>query len=145
MRNKTWRTHERLAGETAAGGSSDRGFGIVFAAVFAIVAAVNLYRGGDWWVWLLAAAAVMLGLACLAPAVLGPFNRAWTAFGLVLHRLVSPVMMGIVYLAAVMPTALVMRLLRIRPLDLAFDRSAKSYWICRDETDSQPQSLRRQF
>ena len=113
---------------------SERSFGLVFAAVFAILAAWPLIHGAGprWW-----ALGVALGFAVagfLAPAVLRPLNRLWFRFGLLLGRIVGPVVMGLIFFVAVTPTALIFKLLGKDPLRLKADASAKSYWIDRDET-----------
>ena len=126
-------------------GSSDRAFGIVFAVVFAIVALLPLWRGGEVRIWALLAAAAMLAIAFAAPRVLAPFNRLWTAFGSLLHRIVSPVALGIVYFGVVAPTGLLMRLFGKDPLRLRFDASAPSYWIERSPPGPSAESLKDQF
>lgn len=145
MRKRQWNTHERIADAEAPKGSSDRGFGIVFAAVFAIVGSVNAYKGGSWWPGLFAASALTLAAAFLAPSLLHPFNRVWTAFGLLLHKVVNPVVMAVVFVIGVMPTALIMRLLGKGSLQLGFDKSARSYWHAAEQAARQPDSFKRQF
>jgi len=113
---------------------SERSFGLVFAAVFALVALWPLTDGSGprWW-----ALAVALGFAVagfLAPAVLRPLNILWFSFGLLLGRILGPVVMGVIFFVAVTPTALIFRLLGKDPLRLQADESAKSYWIERDDT-----------
>ncbi len=113
---------------------SERSFGLVFAAVFAIIAAWPLIYGDGprWW-----AIAVALGFAVaglLAPAVLRPLNILWFRFGLLLGRIVGPVVMGLIFIVAVTPTALIFKLFGKDPLRLKADESSKSYWIERDET-----------
>ena len=145
MRKSGWNTHERIADEQPPEGPTERNFGVVFAVVFALIGSYGLYKGATWWPWLFVASATMAVLAYVAPAVLKPFNKAWTAFGLLLHRFMSPIIMGLIYVAGVMPTAVVMRIFGIRPLDLAFDKDAKSYWITREESGPQSETLKRQF
>ncbi len=145
MRNSGWNTHERITDEQPPEGPTERNFGIVFAVVFALIGSYGLYKGASWWPWLFVASGITAMLAFLAPALLRPFNKAWTAFGLLLHRFMSPIIMGLIYVAGVMPTAVVMRMFGIKPLDLAFDKNAKSYWISREESDPHPDSLKRQF
>lgn len=125
---------------------SDRAFGYVFAVVFALIGLFPLWRleAPRWWA--LAIAAVFAGFAVLFPHLLHPLNRAWLAFGRLLHRIVSPVVMGAVFFLAVTPTALIMRL---RGRDLLLRRwrpDLPSYWIER-EAAVQPQSetMKKQF
>ena len=123
---------------------SDRGFGLVFAVIFAIVALWPLFGDGGLRIWALAFAIVFLLVALIRPASLRPLNLLWFRFGLLLGRVVAPVVMAVLFLVAVIPTALVMRVLGKDPLRLHFDPDAESYWIPRG--DAQPVgSMKNQF
>lgn len=126
-------------------GSSDRSFGLVFFAVFTIVALYPLLEGGAVRAWSLIVAAIFLLLALLVPGVLAPANRLWTKFGELLHRIVSPVALGIIFYIAVFPTGLVLRLFGKDPLRLRLDPSAESYWIKREPPGPSAESLNNQF
>ena len=90
---------------------SERTFGLVFAAVFVLVGAWPLIGAAQprWWAFAVAAAFAIAALA--APALLRPLNWAWHQFGLMLHRVVSPLVMGAIFFLCVTPVALIMRLL----------------------------------
>ncbi|MEK7246313.1 MAG: SxtJ family membrane protein [Pseudomonadota bacterium] len=137
--------HETLAraGDVKAG--SERAFGAVFAVVFLLVALWPLLDGASPRLWALALAALFLAAAVLAPALLAPLNRIWFRFGLLLHRIVSPLAMALLFYLTVTPTALVMRLAGKDPLRLKFDRAAKSYWIERAPPGPAPETMRNQF
>lgn len=124
--------------------SSDRSFGLVFTVVFAIAGAWPLVSGGmpRWW-WL-AAAVIVLAVALLRPALLAVPNRLWLRFGLLLHRIVSPIVLGIMFYAVLTPIGLLMRLLGKDSLRVR-DKAAGSYWIRRDPPGPQPKSLDKQF
>ncbi len=126
-------------------GSSDRGFGFVFAGFFGIIGTLKLWRGGSGFEWWLAAAVIVLLLALAAPRLLGPFNRLWMRFGLLLHRVMNPLVMGLMFYVGVVPIGLLMRALGKRPLHLAFDPHAASYWVVRQPPGPTPDSIRRQF
>ena len=125
--------------------SSDRLFGIVFAVVFAIVALWPLAEAGVVQILVVILAIFLLAIAVVRPALLAPLNRAWTAFGMVLHRITNPLIMGFVFVGAVIPTALIMRALGKDPLRRRFDRNAKSYWIDREPPGPEPTSMKQQF
>ena len=130
-------------GEIEAG--SERTFGIVFSAVFAIMGLYPLWHGGDARIWMLIIAGVFLLAALVAPLILRPLNRLWSRFGLLLHKVVSPVIMGLMFFVAVTPTALIMRLAGKDPLRLHFDPEARTYWIDRRPPGPEPQTMRNQF
>lgn len=85
-------THEDFSRSHETKRSSDRGFGLVFAAVFAVIGLWPLIGGGALRRWALAVVAAFLAVALVAPRLLGPANRLWTRFGLLLHRLGGPVL-----------------------------------------------------
>jgi hypothetical protein len=127
------------------GGSSDRGFGLTFAAVGAAVALWPLLEGAwpHWWLLLAAAALVLVSLA--VPHLLHPFNRVWTRFGLLLHGIVSPLVLAILYFGVLTPFGLALRAAGRNPLRLRFEPAAASYWIEREPPGPAPKTMIRQF
>ena len=124
---------------------SERSFGIVFAIVFSIIGAWPLLSGGELRLWSMAIAAVFLGLGFAAPRVLRPLNTMWFKFGMLLGRIIAPVVISILFFVTVTPTGLIMRLMHKDILRLKLDRNAKSYWISRSETDNPMGSMKKQF
>ena len=136
---------ENLERNEAVQVSSERSFGIVFTVVFALIALFPLLHGSPPRLWSLVVAAVFLAAALLRPALLGPLNRLWFRFGLLLHHIVSPVAMGIIFFGAILPMGLLMRALGKRPLRLGFDRDAKSYWIAREPPGPEAKTMSDPF
>jgi len=124
--------HESLEAHEAVKGSSDRAFGMVFAVVFALIAGYQFFTAGRWGGIAAAIAAAFALVAWLRPAVLAPLNRQWMRLGLLLHRVVNPLVMGIMFFGVVLPTGLLMRLFGKDPLRLRREAAAPSYWIERD-------------
>ena len=137
--------HEQLRRSEEVPRASERSFGILFAVVFAIISLWPLWSGGVpyWW------AAVIAGLfalsAFVAPRLLKPLNSAWLALGGVLHRIVSPLVLGLVYVTTVIPTGVFLRLTGRDPLRLKLDRNASTYWQDRTPPGPAPGSLNNQF
>lgn len=125
--------------------SSDRSFGFVFTVFFAIVALLPLLHGASARLWSLALAALFFILAIFIPASLAPLNRQWAKLGALLHRVVSPIALGILFFLVVTPIALIMRLMGKDPLRTRLDQSAKSYWIDRTPPGPDPESMKNQF
>lgn len=125
--------------------SSDRSFGLVFAAFFLIVGLWPLLRGSAPRLWSLAAAAIFLVLALARPKTLALLNRVWTSVGLLLHRVINPLAMAIVFYATVTPIGLLLRLLGKDPLRLGLDRDAETYWIERRPPGPAPETMSNQF
>jgi hypothetical protein len=124
---------------------SDRGFGCVMAVVFAVMAAWQLWSVSPrWWIWL-TIAALFAGAAWLYPSSLRPLNYLWFRFGLLLHKIVSPVVMAAMFFGAVLPVGLLMRLFGNRPLTPDFEPDAPSYWVPRRDGALPPGSMKNQF
>jgi hypothetical protein len=126
-------------------GSSDRSFGFVFTVVFLIVALYPLFGGQVIRPWAMMVAGTFLVLTLSVPKVLGPANRMWTKFGLLLHNIVSPLALGILFYLVVTPTGLLMRIFGKDPLRLRLDTAADSYWITRSPPGPDAESLKNQF
>lgn len=112
---------------------SERGFGFVFAAVFTIIAIWPLLSESTVRYWALGIAVVFAVAALAAPRVLAPLNKLWFKFGMLLGAVVAPIVMFLLFLLAVTPTAIVMRALGKDLLRQKLDKPAASYWINRKE------------
>jgi hypothetical protein len=125
--------------------SSDRSFGLVFAAVFVLVGGLPLVHLAPprWWAFAVAVAFALLAL--LRPALLHPANRAWLAFGTLLHRVVSPLVMSAVFFLCVTPVAWIMRLRGKDVLSLERRPDLSSYWIAREPPPAAAETMKRQF
>jgi hypothetical protein len=137
--------HENLSRSHVAERGSPRGFGIVFAAVFAVIGLWPLMDGEGARTWALVLGAVFLVLALMRPSLLAPLNRLWLGLGAVLHRIVNPLVMGLMFFAVITPTALILKLIGKDLLRRRFPPGAKSYWIPRQPPGPEPQSMRNQF
>ena len=137
--------HEDLGRKEEIKGSSDRSFGLVFTVVFALVGLWPVFFGNAARPWALGIAAVFLIVALARPALLAPLNTLWLKFGLLLSRVVNPIVIGLLFYSTVTPIGLVMRLLGKDPLRLRFEPAATSYWIERDPPGPPPESMKNQF
>lgn len=137
--------HEDFSREETIEGSSDRAFGLVFAAAFGVIGALPLLSSAPvrWWALALAG---LFALAALAfPSLLGPLNRWWMRLGVLLGRVVGPVALGILFYAIFSPTGFIMRLAGKDPLRLRRAPAADSYWIGRQPPGPPPDSMTNQF
>ena len=126
--------------------ASERSFGIVFALFFAVISLLPfIVRGAEPRWWALAGAGVFGLMAFLAPKMLRPLNRAWAKFGLLLHRLVNPIIMAVVFFGAFVPMALVLRASGKDLLRLKRKSDAESYWILRNPPGPEIGSMSNQF
>ena len=132
---------------------SERGFGIVFAVVFALIGvwpAISLgWRPGFYpdllrW-WSLAVAACFLGITFVYPSILRPLNRLWFRIGMLLSKVMTPIVMGLIFALTVVPTAVIMRLRGHDLLRRKTNRQAKSYWIVREPPGPGRDTMRNQY
>src|SRR5438093_9339984 len=125
--------------------SSNRSFGLIIASFFLIVTFWPLVRAEPVRWWALGVAAVFAALALLWTSALAPLNKWWTKLGVLLYRIVSPVVLGLLFYLTVTPIALLLRLLGKDPLRLRRDPDGASYWIDRTPPGPAPESMKNQF
>ena len=107
---------------------SNRSFGIIFFIVFLLIAIYPLINSQGLRVWSLIIAIIFLFLGLINSKVLTPLNKLWFKFGILLGRIVSPVIMGVIFFLVVTPIALIMRIIGKDLLNLKFNKD-RSYWI----------------
>jgi len=137
--------HESFAVREDVTIGSERAFGVVMAAAFALISAVSWWRSGTWWPWTIAVAALFLAATLVHPPLLRPLNIAWFRFGLLLHRVVNPIVMGALFALTVTPMGLAVRALRVDLLRLKSEPGADSYWIIRSPPGPSPETMKDQF
>jgi hypothetical protein len=137
--------HESFERHEEVHGSSNRALGFVFGAVFLIIAVFPWFFGGGLRLWSLIVCGAFVGVALIAPGLLTPLNRAWTRLGLVLHKIVSPLVLGFMFYIVITPMGVVMRWLGKDPLRLRFDRGSTTYWLERNPPGPKPDTLSDQF
>tara|TARA_Y100000816_G_C25841929_1_gene439979 strand:- start:21 stop:404 length:384 start_codon:yes stop_codon:yes gene_type:complete len=108
--------------------SSNRSFGVVFFAVFLLIALYPLINNGDIRIWSLIISIIFLTLGLLNSNFLSPLNKLWFKFGIILGKIISPLIMGIIFFLVVTPTGLIMRLMGKDILGLKYNQNS-SYWI----------------
>ena len=120
---------------------SNRNFGIVFFIVFLLIALYPLTYGGEIRIWSSIISLIFLVLGLLNSKILAPLNKLWFKFGIFLGKIISPLIMGIIFFLVVTPIGILMRLLGKDLLNLKHNKN-KSYWI--DKTGPKSK-MRNQF
>ncbi len=138
-------THESYERKDKATRSSDRSFCYTFAVVALIFAVISFWKSGNLWPWLGGFAAVFAAVGLIAPSLFAPLNKLWFKLGMMLHKIMTPLIMGVVFFAVITPVAMLMRLFGKHPLDLEYDPDAPSYWIERKPSGPRPDSIKHQF
>lgn len=137
-------THESFTRDEPVAPGSDRTFGLVMAAALAVVSLMNGWHSGRLWPWTLVAAVLFAGMAWIRPSSLRLVNRLWMKLGLLMHKVVNPIVMGLLFYGTILPTGLVMRLRGRDLLRLKREPDAESYWIAR-APGPRPETMRDQF
>jgi len=160
--------HENLSRINQYRGSSEREFGLVFSVFLMILAILDKFSKlpfslntpylkdfvlvqntelANHPLTLLFAmfSLVFLLLALLIPKALIPLNFLWIKLGLLLHKIVSPIILGLLFYVVFMPIGMVMRLFGSDLLRLRWNKNATTYWIERSPSGPEPNSLEDQF
>ena len=120
---------------------SNRSFGIVFFIVFLIIATYPLLNDGSIKIWSIITSFIFLILGLVNSKVLTPLNKIWFKFGLLIGKIVSPFIMGIIFFLVVTPIGILMRITNKDLLNLKFNKK-KTYWIEKNEPKSK---MKNQF
>jgi Saxitoxin biosynthesis operon protein SxtJ len=137
--------HEDFNRKQEGEGSSDQGFGIVFAIFFALVglAPLRTHHPVRWVA--LAIGGGLLIVALVRPVWLRFPNRAWGKLGRLMGRVASPVVTALLFFLVVTPMGFLMRVSGKDPLRLRSEPGASSYWIERRPPGPAPQTMSSQF
>ena len=120
---------------------SNRSFGIVFFIVFFLISIYPLVNSESIRIWSLIVSLIFLTLGAINSKLLSPLNKVWFKFGLLLGRIISPIVMGIIFFLVVTPIALLMRILKKDLLNLKFTKN-NTYWI---EKSGPKSKMKNQF
>jgi hypothetical protein len=125
--------------------ASNRSFGLLIAAVLALVGVLQYWVAGESQVAWFVVAAFFLAVSLAMPRVLLPLKRLWLKLGSLLHHIISPIVLAFLYVFSILLIGSLARLFGKEFLSLKRDTAAASYWIRRDPPGPSPQSLRNQF
>ena len=120
---------------------SNRSFGIVFFIVFLLISTYPLLKDENIRLWSLIISIIFLFLGLLNSNLLSPLNKIWFKFGLLLGKIISPFVMGIIFFLVVTPIGIIMRLLKKDLLNLKFNKN-NTYWI---EKSGPKSKMKNQF
>ena len=120
---------------------SNRSFGLVFFILFLLIAIYPLIHQDDIRTWSLIISLIFFIFGLINSKLLTPLNKIWFKFGIFLGKIISPLVMGVIFFLVVTPIAILMRLLKKDLLNLKFNND-KSYWIEKSEPKSK---MKNQF
>jgi len=120
---------------------SNKSFGIVFFLVFLLIALYPLIHQESIRFWSIVISFVFLILSFINSSALTPLNKLWFKFGIILGKIISPLVMGLIFFIVVTPIGLLMKILKKDLLNLKFNKDP-SYWVEKTETKSK---MKNQF
>ena len=115
-------------------------FGILFFVFFLIIGLYPLKSDGAIRIWSVLFSLVFLIITIIRPNLFTFLNKLWIKFGILLGRIISPIVMGLVFFFVVTPIGVLVRILKKDVMGLK--RGASSYWINRED---KLQSMNKQF
>ncbi len=115
-------------------------FGILFFVFFLIIGLYPLKSDGAIRIWSVLFSLVFLIITIIRPNLFTLLNKLWIKFGILLGRIISPIVMGLVFFFVVTPIGVLVRILKKDVMGLK--RGASSYWINRED---KLQSMKKQF
>ena len=120
---------------------TNKNFGLTFFLVFLIVSIWPLLYNEQIRIWSLIVGIIFLCLGLLTSKILTPLNVIWFKFGIILGKIVSPIVMGIIFFFIVTPISIIMKIFGKDLLSLKYNKQ-KSYWIKKDGSKSK---MKNQF
>ncbi len=120
---------------------SNRNFGIVFFVVFLLIAIYPIINNEDIRLWSLIISSIFLILGLINTKLLTPLNKIWFKFGLLLGKVISPLIMSLIFFFVVTPIGLLMRLLGKDLLNLKLNKNS-TYWV---EKNGPKSKMKNQF
>ena len=121
--------------------SSNRSFGIVFSIFFSLVGIYLLLNNSSVYYWSFLISLIFLILGLLNSKILGPLNQIWFKFGILLGKVVSPIVMGIIFFLVITPIAILLKIFGKDVLKLKLNNN-ETYWIEKNEPKS---DMKKQF
>ena len=115
-------------------------FGILFFVFFLIVGLYPLISNEPIRIWSIIVSLVFLTVTIIKPNLFTFLNKLWIKFGILLGKIISPIVMGLVFFFVVTPIGIFVKILKKDVMGLK--RGQSSYWITRED---KIQSMKKQF
>jgi hypothetical protein len=140
-------THEQFGKRDDVKAPTERSFGITFAVAFALLAAFTYWHRGATMTFyaVIVVSAFFAVVTLVAAHLLRPLNLIWLKFGLLLHKVVNPVIMGLLFFVVFTPMGVAMRAIGVDLLRLKRKPATETYWISRRDEAIQDSSMKNQF
>ena len=124
---------------------SERGFGIVFACVFIIIAVYPFFWGNPIRLWALTLSGLFAIIAFVNPSILRPLNLLWFKIGLLLGKIFTPVVMALLFVTTFVPVSIYLKIFGRDNMRLKIDKGEGTYWIIRSNIGNDNSNFKNQF
>ncbi|MEY4667911.1 MAG: Saxitoxin biosynthesis operon protein SxtJ [Pseudomonadota bacterium] len=124
-----------------------REFAVLFAIIFTSIASYQTYHYGvtvSSLAWALAGIVIGI-LGYRAPRVLHPLWKGWMKLAHYLSIVMTFVIMSLTWTIGFVPMAMILKVLRIKTIDLSYKSNAVTYWETRDPKFDDFKRLEQQF
>ena len=108
---------------------SNRNFGLVFFVFFLIIGLWPLLGTNEIRYWSIFFSVIFFLLGITNSKLLNPLNKIWFNFGILLGKMISPLIMVIIFFLIITPIGVIMRVFGKDILNLKYNKKNKSYWI----------------
>ncbi len=122
-----------------------RKFSWILGGAFLALGAFAWWRGSGAANYLLAPGAIIAVVGTILPGALRWLFFAWMALGLVLGTIVTSIILTLVFLLAVTPIGLIMRMVGRDPMERELDRQASTYWLPKENTSEDRTRFEKYF
>ena len=123
--------------------SSNKSFGIVFFLFFLVVSIFSFNNNNNTSYYLIIISIIFLFLGLRNSQLLTPLNKLWIKFGFLLGKIISPIVMAIVYFSVVFVTKIFLVLIKKDILNLKLDKNIKTYWV--NKNNNEKSNMKNQF
>ena len=112
---------------------NNKGFGLLFFAVFLIIGLWPLFFSEKIRLWSLVISISFLLIAFIKPSILATLNKIWIKIGYLLGKLIAPIVMALIFFTLVTPISFLVRCFKKDLLNLSFSKRDVSYWKKREK------------
>jgi len=124
---------------------SNKSFGIFFTLIFLFFGGVFIYKSSYMLTVIsISFACIFLIITILRSDLLLPLNKLWMAFGMLLGKIVSPIILGIIFFGLFTPLGIFMRIIGRDELRLKL-KDRTSFWKNKNLTTIASQNFKQQF
>tara|TARA_B100000925_G_scaffold246861_1_gene197105 strand:+ start:197 stop:586 length:390 start_codon:yes stop_codon:yes gene_type:complete len=107
--------------------NDSRNFGFIISFILGIYSAYNFYHN-NINLWIICLSISLLFVSLFVPKILNPITKLWILLGITLGKIISPIVLGLVFFGVVTPTSFIRKIFYKDPLNQSFNKKSKTYW-----------------